>query len=152
MVKEELPNYNYLQYQLFCTVMCQQAVGFGSGLIAAMPCSCATWWKVMEAYRCVYDCCNMPENQSSCEPCAQPVNVGLPRLLYVRAHHWFISFSVRSEVSARPRHTQIVPCHPLVTLKSHLGLEKQPHILTDTCDCCLPAVIVVLLGSNDCDV
>ena len=25
--------------------------------------------------------------------------------------------------------TFIVCCHPLVTLKSHLGLEKQPHIL-----------------------
>jgi len=23
----------------------------------------------------------------------------------------------------------IICCHPLVTLKSHLGLEKQPHIL-----------------------
>jgi len=23
----------------------------------------------------------------------------------------------------------ITECHPLVTLKSHLGLEKQPHIL-----------------------
>jgi len=48
------------------------------------------------------------------------------RLFQIGATHFAVIFSANCFIHLI---AFIICCHPLVTMKSHLGLEKQPHIL-----------------------
>ena len=68
---------------------------------------------------------NMGHRQAAAESCITPSQ------LSCESFRRFISSTLTTAISyylAHP-HAFIICCHPLVTLKSHLSLEKQPHIL-----------------------